>query len=308
MPRSTPRFLILLLACLLAAGCAPADVGAARSTPLPVPGATPAALPTTALLAPATATSAPQPGPAAEPPAATCSEMRGRVENVKIPSQVLPRPLRAQVYLPPCFDARAARRYPLLVLLHGQGADDTQWVRLGVPQKADALIGLGLIAPLIVAMPYEQDSLGNPNESHYDQAVVEELLPYLAQELAACDRRDCRAIGGLSRGAAWSVRAALGFGQPFAALGLHSLAPFYGDYNRLPYLAREIEPEAAPAVWMDTGSRDRYLSQARHYHGLLEEYGVMHEYHLFAGEHDETYWGRVLERYLRWYGEQLGGI
>ncbi len=304
MPRSTPRFLILL-ACLLAAGCAPAEAGAARSTPLPMPGATPAAMPTTALPAPATATSAPQSGPAAEPQAATCSETRGRVEKVEIPSQALPRPLRAQVYLPPCFDARAARRYPLLVLLHGQGADDTQWVRLGVPQKADALIGLGLIAPLVVAMPYEQDSLSNPNESHYDQAVVEELLPHLAQEFAACDRRDCRAIGGLSRGAAWSVRAALGFGQPFAALGLHSLAPFYGDYTRLPYQARDVPAGAMPAVWMDSGSRDRYLSQARHYSGLLEDYGVAHEFHLFAGEHEEAYWSRGVERYLRWYAAQI---
>jgi enterochelin esterase-like enzyme len=229
------------------------------------------------------------------------------VESIEVPSQLLPRPLQARLYLPPCFDPRAAQPYALLVLLHGQGFDAGQWERLGLPTRADALIARGQIPPLLIAMPYEQDSLADPNDSPYAQALVEELLPWLSDRYAACARRDCRAVGGLSRGAAWAVRAALGFEQPFTALGLHSPAPFYGDYNRLPYLVREIAPGNLPALWMDTGSRDRYLSQARHYHALLQEYDVPHEYHLFAGEHDEIYWTRGVERYLRWYGKQFSG-
>ena len=34
------------------------------------------------------------------------------------------------VYLPPCYDSETAD-YPLLLLLHGSNADDSQWVRLG---------------------------------------------------------------------------------------------------------------------------------------------------------------------------------
>jgi len=298
----TYRFVICAMLLVLLAGCAPQSAS-------PAPAATPVASAVTVTAVPApTATAAPSPtaAPAAIPEA--CAQTEGRVEMVEIPSQTLPRALQARVYLPPCYQAEAARPYPLLVLLHGQGSDAGQWERLGVTRKAETLAARGLIPPLIIAMPYEQDNLADPNEVNFDAAVVDELLPWLASEYNACGERACRAVGGISRGAAWAVRAGLGHGQPFAAVGLHSLAPFYGDYNRLPYLAREIEPEAAPEVWMDTGSRDRYLSQARHYHGLLEEYGVAHEFHLFAGEHDEAYWGRVLERYLRWYGEQLGGI
>jgi len=298
----TYRFVICAMLLVLLAGCAPQSAS-------PAPAATPVASAVTVTAVPApTATAAPSPtaAPAAIPEA--CAQTEGRVEMVEIPSQTLPRALQARVYLPPCYQAEAARPYPLLVLLHGQGSDAGQWERLGVTRKAETLAARGLIPPLIIAMPYEQDNLADPNTVNFDAAVVDELLPWLASEYNACGERACRAVGGISRGAAWAVRAGLGHGQPFAAVGLHSLAPFYGDYNRLPYLAREIEADNAPAVWMDTGSRDRYLSQARHYHGLLEEYGVMHEYHLFAGEHDEAYWGRVLERYLRWYGEQLGGI
>ena len=297
----TYRFVICAMLLVLLAGCA------TQSAP-PAPAATPAAGAVTATAAPAP-TATVTPSPTAAPTAAPelCGEKEGRVETVEIPSQVLPRPLQARVYLPPCYQDGAGQPYPLLVLLHGQGADAGQWERLGVTRKAEALAARGLLPPLIIAMPYEQDNLVDPNTVNLDAAVVEELLPWLAREYNACGERACRAVGGISRGAAWAVRAGLGHGQPFAAVGLHSLAPFYGDYNRLPYLAREIEPGSAPAVWMDTGNRDRFLSQARHYHGLLEEYDVAHEYHLFAGEHDEVYWARVLERYLRWYGEQLGG-
>lgn len=295
----TYRFVICSLLLLLLAGCAPPAADAPVS-PSVVPSAT--AAPTGAA---ATATAAPTATPAAIPTPEGCAETTGQVETAEIPSQVLPRPLQARVYLPPCYQAAGAQPYPLLVLLHGQGSDSSQWERLGVTQRAEALAARGLIPPLIIAMPYEQDNLADPNTVNFDAAVVDELLPWLAQEYNACGERDCRAVGGISRGAAWAVRAGLGHGQPFAAVGLHSLAPFYGDYNRLPYQAREIEPGRAPALWMDTGNRDRYLSQARHYHGLLEEYGVAHEFHLFAGEHDEVYWGRVLERYLRWYGHYL---
>lgn len=293
----TYRLLFFLWLMLMLAGCA-TPTAALPPTPAPV---TPSPRAPTATFTPepqASVTPAPTLPPA-------CAETTGRVVAAELPSQRLPRPLQLRLYLPPCY-AQIDQPYPLLVLLHGQTSDATQWERLGVASRADGLIARGLLPPLLIAMPYEQDSLIDPTTSEFGAALVEEMLPWLAQEYGACAERDCRAIGGISRGAAWAARIALGFDQPFTAVGLHSLAPFYGDYNRLPYQVREIQPGNMPAVWMDSGSRDRYLSQARHYHGLLDENGVTHEFHLFAGEHDEVYWERGVQRYLRWYAQQLG--
>ena len=291
------RSLFLLCLILALAGCA-----------------APAAAPTPTAAAPTFAapgrTPAPPPSPTPAPTAAptqppVCAETAGQVVDAQMESQYLPRPLQVRLYLPPCYQARPAQPYPLLVLLHGQGSDAGQWERLGVTTRADWLMRHGLLPPLLIAMPYEQDSLADPSTSPYAQTLAEEMLPWLAGEYGACAERGCRAVGGISRGAAWAARLALEFDQPFGAAGLHSLAPFYGDYNRLPYQVREIPAGQMPAVWMDSGSHDRYLSQARYYHELLEDYGVAHVFQLFAGEHDEVYWTRGIDRYLRWYGQQL---
>jgi enterochelin esterase-like enzyme len=232
-------------------------------------------------------------------------ERAGRVETLELETTHLPRPLRVRLYLPPCHDPERAQPYPLLLMLHGQAADDSQWQRLGLFAAADRLIDSKELLPTIIALPYEQDNLSNPFESGFDTALLEDLLPVLSENYAACPQRACRAIGGLSRGAAWAMNTALAHWGVFAAIGAHSLAPFYGDYNRLPYLAREIPAGSRPLIGMDSGQRDRYLSQARHYHQLLTQNKLPHEYVELPGEHDETYWAANVERYLAWYARAL---
>ena len=47
------------------------------------------------------------------------------------------------MYLPACYDADPSRRYPVVYLLHGASADQTQWRDVGITAAADQLIAAG---------------------------------------------------------------------------------------------------------------------------------------------------------------------
>jgi hypothetical protein len=60
---------------------------------------------------------------------------------------------RAFIYTPPGYDRTGKRRYPVLILQHGSGEDETGWTRQGRAQIIlDNLIAVGKARPMIVAM------------------------------------------------------------------------------------------------------------------------------------------------------------
>jgi len=241
------------------------------------------------------------PSPTLTPPPAGCEEQHGSVNRQSIDSKLLPKPLFYQLYLPPCYDAKKANGYPLLILMHGQLFTDDQWVRLGVPTTADTLILSGQVSPFIVAMPYEEYSLINPYESKFGESVVEELVPWLDANYNTCAKKQCRAIGGLSRGAAWAMHEGLIHWDVFGAIGGHSMPPFTGDPSYLPLWLRNIPSGQIPLIYMDIGDKDVYLPYASNWDKLLTYYKVPHEFYINAGQHNEAYWSAHVEDYLVWY-------
>ncbi|MFN7036321.1 MAG: alpha/beta hydrolase [Bellilinea sp.] len=277
-----------------------------------LPTETPAAITATTWLQATPSLSTPI--PLAQPtatltPAADCRMEGGRVEPFSLSSAVIGKPLWGFVYLPPCFEPHAEQSYPLLVLLHGQSAEAGQWLDLGLAETADRLIAQKIIPPLVIVLPYEEYSLRNPYESGYDRALLEEVLPWLEREYpAVCRQRECRGLGGLSRGGGWALW--IGLTQPdlFAAIGGHSAPPFYGMENRLTLWLKENSAESLPAVYLDVGEKDRYYRSMEDFHNRLSELGIPHEWRVNPGAHDEDYWRAQAENYLRWYGSILSGM
>ena len=185
--------------------------------------------------------------------------------------------------------------------MHGQLSKDDQWVRLGVPDTADALIFSGGVPPFMVAMPYEEYSLDNPYVSKFGQSVVEELIPWLDANYDTCAKKECRAIGGLSRGAAWAMHEGLIYWNIFGAIGGDSTVPFTGDPSYLPFWLRDIPEGQIPAIYMDIGDKDAFLPYTIRWDQLLTYYKVPHEFHINSGRHEEAYWSAHVQDYLIWY-------
>jgi enterochelin esterase-like enzyme len=124
---------------------------------------------------------------------------------------------RALVYTPPGYDAKPQRRYPVLILQHGSGENETGWTRQGRAQFIlDNLIAAGKAQPLIVVMdrgyatpaaaPLTKLSLGGSREnvklafSAFETVIVQELIPNIDASYRTIPDRDHRAMAGLSMG------------------------------------------------------------------------------------------------------------
>lgn len=291
------RLFSLVLILFLLAGCVPGQQ-AAPSTP-----AVTAQTPTPAAVQPeVTFTPTETVQPTLTPAPAGCQESSGRVERFVLDSAAVGRPLGVRVYTPPCYDADRSPGYPVLFLLHGQSFTDDQWERLGVPVAADRLIAAGEAPPFLVVMPQEYYYLKNLNESTYGKALIEEVLPWVEANFAACRERDCRAIGGLSRGASWAAWLGFESWTLFGAIGLHSLPSAASGSLRYVWLP-QIPADERPRLYLDIGAKDVYYPYALEFEKFLNEVRLPHQWHLNAGGHDEDYWSAHVEEYLRWYAQ-----
>lgn len=307
-----PHLALVVLLALLAAGCRPAQVqpqpaasptglaapvlGAAASVPAPTvtdsqPPASSTPLETTRTV------EAPLP---ASPAPATCQESQGRTERHELPSAQLEAPLEVRVYTPPCYDQQTGQRYPVLYLFHGANSSTDQWDRVGVDEAADRLIASGELAPLLIVMPGETKFLW-PSHTPFDEAILEELLPWVDSTYRTLPDREHRAVGGLSRGGAWALHFGLRYPQEFGRLGAHSAAAFLDDARIMHTWLEELPVELRPRIYLDIGDRDHLQESNAWVLDTLDAFNLPYTFYVFTGMHDEAYWSEHVERYLRWY-------
>ena len=260
----------------------------------------PTATPT---IIPPTPTQTSTPLPPTPTPTATplgCLTQPGRVEQGVL--QETTPPQQYLIYLPPCYDEKPDVRYPVLYLLHGQTYTDDQWVRLGAVKVMNKLLLNNEISPFIIVFP--DDRYWNVQAGPgFGERLVDHLIPYVDQNYRTLADRAHRAIGGMSRGAGWTLQLGLIRWDLFGTLGLHSLAAFADDRPFLTDWLKEIPPASWPNIFMDMGESDQELGFNSQFENTLTQLGIPHEWHLYPGAHDEAYWGAHVEEYLRWYAQ-----
>jgi len=231
----------------------------------------------------------------------------GRIEVNKITTALLHEPLVYRIYLPPCYDEEPQRSYPVLYLIHGQSYSDDQWDRLGVPKTADRLIAKGETAPFIVVMPRDR-VWTEPTQDHFGLAVEQALIPWVDTHYRTIADRAHREIGGLSRGGAWAVDLGFSHWELFSAIGVHSGFVFHSDTTPILQWLKDIPAGMVPRIYMDIGNADRpeITQGAKWLEDLLTKMEIPHEWHMFIGQHSESYWGAHVEDYLRWYTMEWG--
>jgi enterochelin esterase-like enzyme len=162
------------------------------------------------------------------------------------------------------------------------------------------LIASGDLPPFLIVMPYEREWL-QPTETKFGDVLVDELVPWIDQQYRTLPERNSRAIGGLSRGAAWAVHLGLTRWETFGAIGAHSLPIFWTDSDQIGGWLDAIPAGSMPRIYLDIGRSDAELSSAMSFEDLLNARNIPHEWHLQPGYHTEEYWQAHVEEYLRWY-------
>jgi enterochelin esterase-like enzyme len=243
-----------------------------------------------------TVTSSPTPTPL------TCWQEGGTVFESQIESELVNSPFEFLVYLPPCYHYEPERYYPVLYLIHGQGFNHKQWDRLGTDEVADALTAVGEISPFMIVMP-RVISWEQPPEGKFGQAVMDELIPFIDSTYRTIPDREFRAIGGLSRGAAWSLHLGLTEWELFGIFGAHSLPIFRNDAFQVPAWVDAIPPESFPRIYIDLADQDLkdIRDSTEWFIDLLVEKDIPHEFYVFPGRHEEEYWSAHIEEYIRFY-------
>lgn len=219
-------------------------------------------------------------------------------------AELLDKPMDYHVLVPPCYVEQVEKSYPVLYLLHGQNADQEQWLRLGLAETAGRLMSEDEIPAFLIVLPFDH-SPKQPREYRFEQVFLEELIPQIAQDYRTLGGPEARAIGGLSRGGAWAIYLASRHPDMFGVVGAHSPAVFYSNSGALPVRLRDIPAAQRPVFYVDAGDKDVDFRTIQRFTDLLNELGIPHEWHYNLGFHDEAYWSGHLEEYLRWYGSQL---
>ena len=203
---------------------------------------------------------------------------------------------------------------PLLIFLHGRGANQNSYL---TPQLFAALDALGARAPDI-AFP----NGGNHSYWHnrasgaWASYVLREVIPTAVSRLDADPAR--LALGGISMGGFGAYDIARLVPGKFCAIGGHSAAlwPAAGDtapgafddatdFSRNDVIAiARAHPHiyGRAKLWLDGGSEDPFHSADE---TLAAELGI--HMHVWPGGHDNAYWNAHWSSYLRFYATALAG-
>ncbi len=229
-----------------------------------------------------------------------CSATQGQIVESQFQPAGYTEPFMFRLYLPPCYLSNAPKRgYPLLTLLHGQTYTSQQWIDIGLGDKMDQLILDKEIEPFVVVMPDET----NAYAAGLNVVVVQELIPYLQEDYLLCRGRSCNAIGGISRGGGWALTAAFKATDFFVSLGLHSTPTSPGHLDIVRYGAAAAGTDELPRIWVDFGMADYWYSSEKDLIDTFDRAGVVYDFHLNEGGHDNAYWEAQLMDYLRWYAD-----
>lgn len=225
----------------------------------------------------------------------TCTETTGHIVTLSVPSAAYNRPVAASVYEPPCYDWSPGP-LPVIYLLHGGGADETQWPDLNVRTEADALIAQGA-PPFVVVMPgglYRQDV-------DYGAFILNDLLPGVEGRLRVSTDGAGRAIGGISLGGYWALKIAFQHPDLFAAVGGHSpviTQSAHDDPSALGLTAPGLE---RLAITLDAGDLDSLRASTEQFAAALRGRGLAVTLTISPGGHNRPYWRAHTGDYLQFY-------
>jgi enterochelin esterase-like enzyme len=153
---------------------------------------------------------------------------------------------RAYVYVPPEYDHQPNKRYPVFILRHGGGEDETGWVEQGRANFImDNLIAEGKAKPMIVVMDWGQVPMpgapvhtpSTPPPPEIGEVTVKELIPMIDVTFRTIPDREHRAMAGLSMGSVQTLYIGLNNLGTFSYLGVFSRRPMspeeFGNFSNI---------------------------------------------------------------------------
>ncbi len=217
---------------------------------------------------------------------------------------------RTIVYLPPNYDRRPNRSYPVLYLQDGQNVFDgttsfvygQEWF---VDETAEWMIRTGQIEPLIIAAIYNSgdtrideytpsidESLQRGGQADaYLKFLIGEIKPFIDSQFRTRRTALNTGIGGSSLGGLLSLYAGLKYPEVFGKLAIMSPSLWWDRENILRQIARR--PQTLPQrIWLDIGTEEgSVVEKVRRLRALFESRGECFHYEeAWGAGHNESAW------------------
>ncbi|MGB2655684.1 MAG: alpha/beta hydrolase family protein [Candidatus Acidiferrum sp.] len=257
----------------------------------------------------------------------------GRAECVSLPSKILERAVPYCVLLPPSYDSDRSRRYPVLYLLHGLGDDDQMLIHSGGLNLIEDLWEQHQLGEFLIVTPSADASfyINSLDGRHrYEDFFMREFMPGVEKRYRAQPGRKSRGIAGISMGGYGALHIAFQHPQLFEAVGALSAAlieelprvspqnarqlgvlrvlgsAFGSPFNDAFWIRNDPVTIARTAnlaglkIFFDCGSEDDYGfdAGAQALDKLLTSRHIPHEFHLYPGGHDWSFFAEHLPALL----------
>jgi S-formylglutathione hydrolase FrmB len=231
------------------------------------------------------------------PPAFACDEP-GTIVRSEIESAGRGYAYNFHVYLPPCYESEAERRYPIVYLIPGRGSGPGAWFTAGADHAAEALIRNGDVPPFIIVTTENTDS------DPYADAIFNDLIPDVESRYRIEADRNHRAAAGGSLGGIGAYRLAFRHPDQFASAGIFGSGLISGEEAQFKAWLGAIPAEAGFRVFFNCGEGDPLmLERTLAMISLLDEAGIQSTLIRSEGGHDYGYWVSNLPAYFRWLAQ-----
>jgi S-formylglutathione hydrolase FrmB len=273
---------------------------------------------------------------------ATTAHAAGRAECRSVRSRILGRSVAYCVLLPPSYDTQKSRSYPVLYFLHGLGENEQILVNSGAWNLIQDLREQKQIDEFVVAAPDGGRSFyinSRDGRVRYEEFFVREFLPYIESHYRIRRGRRTRGITGVSMGGYGALRLAFRFPNLFGSVSAHSAAlidklpraklnssggdviarvlggafgtpfdPAFWNRNSPFTLVRNGPRPTGLRIHFDCGTEDDFGFDrgAQAFHELLEARRIPHEFHLYPGGHNWSYFAQHFPASLKFHSNAFG--
>lgn len=213
------------------------------------------------------------------------------------------------VYTPPGYD-QSRKDLPVLYLLHGSGDNDGTWTALGRANVIlDNLIAAKKARPMIVVMTDGHAFVAPPgtsptntsvrgrNTRDYERDLIEDVMPFVESGYRTINKRESRAIIGLSMGGGQSLQVGLNHLDRFAWVGAMSAAVPEADAITTALADAQGTNKKLKSLWIAIGKDDFLLSRNKTFDELLTTKGITHTYKITDGNHSWPVWRKYLAEF-----------
>jgi S-formylglutathione hydrolase FrmB len=266
----------------------------------------------------------------------------GRAECRAVPSKILGHPVPYCVFLPPSYDSGPAREFPVLYFLHGLGENAQTLLNAGGWNLIENLWEQKQIGEFLIVAPGAGRSFyvnSRDGRVRYEDFFIREFLPFIESHYHIHAVRHDRGLDGISMGGYGALRFAFRYPRLFGSVSAHSAAlvpklpevqtsspqqealsrmmgsafgspfdrAFWNRNNPFTLVENGARPEGMK-IDFDCGTEDQFGfdAGAQAFHNLLAAKKIPHEFHLYPGGHDWTYFAEHFPASLEFHSRAFG--